>query len=271
MKLRQSGGAAIAYLAGVLHGDGYCTARAIGLHVKDLDFAETFALAIREVSTAIVKPSPDRKKYWRVVLLQPECFKGVKRYHPQSESEYASWLRGFFDSEGSAYCGRTRRWENSFNRRVGFFNTNIDTLRRAKRYCEQIGVSAEIRPIKSSNGHLGSLPVFELRLANGRDNFTRFAWLVGSSIDRKMKILRAIPLSFSVDHGAAMRAAQLIGATAKRQKTLNETLPTVLREIRKLIDSGIAPTQRNCAGIKKYGSVVSIFGTLGLARMAREI
>ena len=55
----------LAYLAGVIVGDGWCTKRELGLKVKDLDFAQAFSKAIYKSFNKIVLPKLYRG-YWNV-------------------------------------------------------------------------------------------------------------------------------------------------------------------------------------------------------------
>jgi hypothetical protein len=57
------------------------------------------------------------------------------------------------------------------------------------------------------------------------------------------------------------RAAQLIGAEIKKQNTLNVTLPFVLLQIQKIIDSGKKPTLRICAKIPGYNTILGHYLT----------
>jgi hypothetical protein len=79
---------------------------------------------------------------------------------------------------------------------------------------------------------------------------------VGCSIERKARVLAAIDGTYTADFRAHCRAAQLLGAAAKRRKTETVTRPAVVNGIRELIRRGVKPTQRNCLGIPGYATAV---------------
>lgn len=67
------------------------------------------------------------------------------------------------------------------------------------------------------------------------------------------------------------RSCQLNGAATKRRLTNEITLPRVVDGIRKLIKSGVKPTQRNCNCIPKYTSIQRHYPQSELIRMAMEL
>jgi len=265
---------AIAYVAGVLLGDGWCTEGphgAIGLRVSDADFASTFAVALELATGSLTRPYHDERGYWSVRNQNHAGrFSHLKGYEPQTDEECAAWLRGLFDSEGNAQLRiKPGVGPNSYGRRVAMYSTNTETLRRAQTYLERLAITSVIRPQKHSDGHKGTLPLFELSLDQSRENFLRFAWLVGSSIARKRDVLMALPLSYRADPGESCRSAQRIGAAAKHRKTIEVTLPAVVAAVRQLIDQGINPTQRACLHIPGYTGILRHVGQADLVAMAK--
>lgn len=186
----------LAYLAGVLHGDGYCTAKGFGLTVKDRDFADAFAIALKHVSgDGAVSPSG---KYWRVFRSNRHgAFSGIKAFAPANEGERLIWLRGLFDSEGNAQLiHRPSVSPNAYQRRIAIYSTDLATLERASTMLDQSHIYHVINATKNSASHRGSKVVFELRLSS-RESYEMFNSLVGSFIRRKRETMERIVDSYS--------------------------------------------------------------------------
>ena len=160
------------YLAGVLHGDGWCTGLTIGLRCKDRDFAETFAEGMNAVFELRVVAKKDSRGYWLIRLgNRSGRFDALRAYEPTDNDELTSWLRGLFDSEGNAQLWLyPRRGGNAYHRRIAFYSTELRTLDRALEYLSWLEVSATIRATKNSASHKGDKTVFELRIVR-RDGF----------------------------------------------------------------------------------------------------
>ena len=202
------------YLAGVLHGDGWCTRLAIGLRVKDHDFSELFCEGLNTLFGTAYAPKKDERGYWLVRSgNKTGRFDRLKTYEPTDNDELGCWLRGLFDSEGNAQLWLDhKKGPNSYHRRIAMYSTDLDTLHRAAEFLEWLDVSHSIRPTKNSETHKGSKTVFELRIIR-RDGFTRFAEMVGSSIGRKQETIERMVNSYAPP--GAHAAAQLKGVQAR--------------------------------------------------------
>jgi hypothetical protein len=218
-----------AYLAGCLKGDACITSGRpnvihgyLQLRVSDWDFAEAFCDAIESGYGVRRRPREDERGYAYVRTYNGHGrFSHLKELYPSCPETQAAWLRGLFDSEGNVVCGKKRSQRpNSWDRRVAFFSTNMDTLEQALWYLERLGMSARIVPWCRSAGHRGTRPVFALVLYACRDNFEKFARIVGSSIDRKMTPLGLLPTTYHPDLKAARREAQLRGVSARKRNQL---------------------------------------------------
>ena len=201
------------YLAGVLHGDGWCTQKTLGLRVKDRDFAEAFAEGVRHVFGVTLEPKPDERGYWLVrASNRTGRFDGLREYEPTDNDELGSWVRGLFDSEGNAQL-----WLNeaagpaSYHRRVAMYSTNIETLQRAAKFLAWLDVSCSIRPTKNSSSHKGTKTVHELRVVR-QNGFARFLEMVGSSIQRKQRTLIAISGSYQAPGWQARNWSKAVAA-----------------------------------------------------------
>lgn len=183
-------------LAGVLHGDGWCTELSLGLRCKDGDFSEAFATGVNTLFGTALLPRRDERNYWLVRAGNKSGkFSTLKSYEPRDNDEVSSWLRGLFDSEGNAQFSVSSRGENSFYRRVAIYSTARGTIDRAAEFLDWLDVPHSIRATKNSSSHLGSKTVFELRMTR-QDGFRRFLEMVGSNIERKHDALVKIVSSY---------------------------------------------------------------------------
>lgn len=261
-----------AYLAGVLQGDGWCT-KEVGLRVADKDFADAFASSLHRVFGNSAKPRIDQRGYW---LLSASNITGKCTYLlsfvPQSTQEYAAWVRGLFDSEGNAQLTANRKaGPNAYWRRVAMYSTNRGTLERGACYLQALAIPSIIRETRNSPGHKGSKTVYELAVRGSRENYTRFATLIGSSLSRKQATLDAIRESYNDDITVSFRQGQLKGARTKHQKTIEQTLPQVVQGIRSLIEAGVKPTQANCRSIPGFNTIQPYTRQSNLVRVAMGI
>lgn len=255
------------YIAGVLHGDGYLTNLALGIMVKDKDFADAFAEAVLIASGVRVKVTRD-KTYWKFVTSNKSGrFNDYKDFTPKILDEKAAWIRGLFDSEGNAQLSQVNGKRSYIHRRVSIYSTNFDTLVKAKEYLLDLGINVRTRATKNSASHKGTLIVYELAL-RGFPDFTLFENIVGSKIERKRAALAAIVSSAAIP--GYERRAQLLGAAARRHKTMTVTLPRVIEGIRSLINAGIKPTQRNCRVIPGYCGIQKLVPQARLVHFARQ-
>jgi LAGLIDADG-like domain len=242
------------YLAGVLHGDGWCTPLTIGLRCKDEDFSQAFAEAVNGVFGLSVRSKRDERGYWLVRTSNKSGrFNDAKAYTPRDDAERAAWLRGLFDSEGNAQCLKLRTGQASYGRRIAFYSTEVDTLEKASRHLSALGIQHKQYQTKNSATHIGCKMVYELRVIR-RESFCRFGVIVGSNIGRKRDALQRIATTFQ-DIAEYTRRAQLLGAAAKHRKTMTETLAAVVIGVRDLVETGIKPTQRNCRVIPGYNTI----------------
>lgn len=181
------------YLAGVLHGDAWCTPLTIGLRAKDKDFVETFAEGLRSVYKVKLMVRRDERGYWLArksnKLGTFSDLRGTAISGPESRS---MWLRGMFDSEGNACCRLLGNSPNAMDRRIAFYSTDKTTIDKLMCHLSAVAVEWRIREVKPTEGHKGKRTVYEVRLLNGLENFSRFVDRIGTSIARKAEILKRI-------------------------------------------------------------------------------
>jgi hypothetical protein len=207
------------YLAGVLHGDGWCTRLTLGLRCKDHDFSLAFCAALTAGFGIKKKPGKDERGYWLIrVGNKSGIFNGLCNYEPNNDKERAVWLSGMFDSEGNANLSKSNMSKRSFNRRIAFYSTNHQTIEISSSYLDRLSIPNIIRETSNSNSHKGSLVVFELRVLR-REGFEKFAALIGSSIRRKAEIIAAIPKSYRpAGHHDRAQALGVIARRANRDR-----------------------------------------------------
>lgn len=240
----------LSYLAGVLHGDGWCTDLSLGLKVADHDFATEFSRCIKVVFNKEIKVS-NTEGYWRVRANNKSGrYNNVKNYSPVNESEITAWVKGLFDSEGNAQFSKLNRGERSYNRRISFYSTEYSTLKRAKNYMEEFNITSKINTVTSSKTHLGDKQVYELLLQSSKENFSLFNVHIGSSIQRKRKAIEEM-LNYC-DVAEFTRAAQKKGAERKNIDRETIVLPAVVGKIKQLASAGAIPKQRDCYSIDGY-------------------
>lgn len=245
------------YLAGILHGDGWCTNLTLGLRVKDRDFADAFCAAINEGFGLSVSPKRDERGYWLTRIGNKSGrFSHLRAFEPRTDTEKAAWVRGLFDSEGNACIIRTKRGPESFHRRISMSSTRVETLETASDHLGALGIISQIRATKSHlhPSHKGTKVVFELKVLR-RPSMQAFAAVVGSSIGRKQATLNLISSTFQADPSEAARRKQRIGAATRHRRTMTVTLPSVVHGIANLIADGVKPTQRNCRPIPGYNTI----------------
>jgi hypothetical protein len=259
---------AMAYLCGVYFGDGWCSQSTFGLAVNDRDFAEAFAIAVNHAFDCSARARPDGTR-WRVAIRNDSGrFSLIPNFITAGPIERALWVRGLFDSEGNANIHKSAAGPESWIRRVSFYNTEQDTLERCANYLAELGISAIIRPMKASQGHRGLKQVYELSLKGRQKNYVLFASLVGSNIERKMRTVREIALSYQEDLAAHCRRAQAIGVANRLRYTDEVRVPAALSAISNLIKSGVKPTQRNCYSVPGYFTLARRMSQSEIVRLA---
>lgn len=181
-----------AYLAGVLHGDGWCTRLSLGLRAKDRDFVAAFCIAVNAIFATGIQAKMDERGYWLARSGNKSGrYDGARSYKPEDDTEKVAWLRGMFDSEGNAQCLKLNRGPGSYQRRISMYSTDRSTLEVASIYLHDLGMKNSISQTKNSASHKGTKTVFELVLRR-REAFRMFVRIVGSNIERKKETLSMI-------------------------------------------------------------------------------
>lgn len=267
-----------AYLAGCLNGDAYLSKTqrrhkhgTFGLTAKDLDFVQMFAICIRKAYGFEVNVNNHGAGYFVARRYNSKgIFNDLELYQPVGLCETASWIRGVFDSDGSAVIGSHKnKGENSRYRTISICGSYIEILEKAGRYLLQLGIGSKIHATKLGKDHYGTKPIYRLQIVGGRNSHERFASLIGSSIKRKMDKLREI-VSTYCNLDDERRAAQLLGAKSKNAKRIALVIPYVLDQIKRKIIGDRNPRLRECLSIKGYGSLLKYHNHLELVSMAKE-
>lgn len=238
--------------------------------MKDKDFAEAFRDAIADAFGRVANVRPHNTIYWIVrVGNKRGTFDGCRSFEPATDEERAAWLRGLWDSEGTAHLANVNGAVRPYtHRKVSLVSTNLDTLQRAAEMFETLGIKTRRRSVKLDASHRGTKPVYELAVC-GREGFERFEAVIGTTIARKRAVLAQITASYQDD--GWQREAQLRGAAAKRKRTEETVLPVVLRQIKEMLDVGVKPTFRACASIPGYHAVRNRTPHARLITLAQEL
>jgi hypothetical protein len=260
-----------AYVAGVVHGDGFCNVREVGLLAKDRDFVESFAIAARLVTRMPMLVRSDRE-YWVA-----RCggangkWKWLRHTEFSELSQMALWVRGMFDSDGNVSCRKLSNGPRSYSRRVAIYKTKLERLETCNVFLKSLGIEANIRKTKNSESHYGEKLVYELGLTGSFENYSKFLTYVGSNIQRKLDGLVKVCDTYQSDLSQCRRESQAIGAETKRIRFLTETLPTVLASMKELDSSGERMVVRTCgAKIRGYHSMLQHFTHKTLLTLSKE-
>jgi len=157
----------LAYIIGVLLGDGSIRKNRIELTVKPKQFAQEFARALQKIGLHPLLWK-DKRRYHRVVALSKiftEWFREGK-WTPIVEKHPLPFLRGFFQSEGTiAKCRR------GYIHNISFINTNLNLLLFVGKFIECFGFRTEIhlkRPETERSKAVYYLDVHSLKYGDKR-------------------------------------------------------------------------------------------------------
>ena len=260
----------MAYLAGVVSGDGWCSAKTVGLKAKDRDFVEAFSFCLGAVFGCDAMVRPDAGRYWKVVSMNSSGrYNSILLFKPKTRSEKGFWVRGLFDGDGSAIICRMKGAVKS--RRVIIVKTTPSILETAKLLLGDIGITAYMGPRSNGTGHFGTKQVYGLTITASKQNYEAFQERVGTSICRKRIKIDEIISSYS-DQSVYTREGQRKGAAAKRNKIMTVVLPAVLRGINKARLDGSDMSMRSLTMIiPKYNTILSYFKHSALADMSKSV
>jgi len=198
----------LAYLIGVILGDGYVfiqrqprknrisPAYCVRLRVKDFEFASQFRETVGKVVGRYPKVNviyqhassvnPGARMFTSTIC-DKDLFYTVKqpleRLKFYIEAFPTDFVRGFFDSDGSA-------WINNRNEPVvSFCNTDKNLLKYVRELLVRLGIFPTPKTYKSV-GNLGKSrkPCYFFHI-HRKDSVRRFMRLIGSSIPRKRLVL----------------------------------------------------------------------------------
>jgi len=192
----------LAYIFGVIEGDGYCrkrkntkrTSGEIILKVKDKDFAEEFANRLKRWSG--VNP-----KYWEkdgeffTALYSVDAVDVIKKIRLReliisNKKVKSNFLKGMYDSEGGVIGTNLNRRKFAC-RWIHFSNNNEKLVKTVNRILNDLGIPHKIKSRIHSG--FGSKKLQYEVLIFGLENFKKFYKNIGFSIKRKQnKLLEVI-------------------------------------------------------------------------------
>jgi intein/homing endonuclease len=196
----------LGYVLGSIAGDGFIINSSIGMNVKDKDFA----LAFREAFEREFNKEGKLHFYnglWRIIFHSVELvnlFRNFNMFNLIKEGNRevkCAFLRGFFDSEGSASLNIIRG-KGHADRKIEIANKNYKLLLFCKNLLENLGIETRkmdkrIREERFfKNRKLPILEYFRFTLKENKDNFLKFRNLIGFSIKRKQEKLESIINSY---------------------------------------------------------------------------
>lgn len=173
--------APLAFIVGVLRGDGYAGGHdyAIELEVKDREFDIAFCEAMNKIN--LFPHSSRVGKYYKsrggskmlVEWYEKLDFNAIRAL---TESYPADFVRSFFDGEGTLRCNS----ETSFE--LSMCNTNQGTLQLIRELLSKLGFRTSIHPMKTPENRKQR---YRLGLLGGTPDVIRLLKLVKPSIPRK--------------------------------------------------------------------------------------
>ncbi len=173
----------LAYILGVVYGDGYLGKSMVRLKVKDEDFAKNFSDYIFKWSGYNCPVTLNKEKFFLVRLYStPTCkflsrikFTDIKKWNLNEKS---SFLRGLYDSEG--YAGRNH---------ITFTNSDKKLTNLVSFLLKEFSIKHTIIFNKPSKGVIGKWTFLRKKiyriLITNYENKKKFDEKIGFSIKRK--------------------------------------------------------------------------------------
>jgi hypothetical protein len=262
------------YLAGCLNGDAYLTkANYFGLSAKDEDFAQMFAECVQQSYGFNLKVRQAKGGFYVAQRYNGNgVFNDLVEYVPSRPIQMASWIRGVFDSDGSAVIGECKRKRSNPKYRVIVICMSYrEILERVRDYLGQLGIKSVIDTDKMHASHRGTRQMYRVRITGGRPCIELFARLIGSSIARKAAKLNEMVATYCnrIDES---RKGQLLGASSKNANRNAIVVPYVVGKIKELASNKATgrATGRECKSIKGYTGLLKYFTHCSLLEMAQK-
>lgn len=186
----------LAYVLGVAFGDGRKRPDGLHLWVKDRDFAEAFAKACENLGFKPRRYFKENEGDYEVCVYSIELGRWLKSLSYEKiekllvdEDAKTAFVRGYFDSDGSASMGLAEPCRNN----IMFGDSNLSLLTLVAEVCADLGIktSPVYGPYPNENGT--NMYALHVRARSKR----RFAELIGSNLARKREILEKIARFYS--------------------------------------------------------------------------
>jgi len=195
----------LAYILGVIEGDGYCkkvksprrVSATIILKVKDFDFIQAFADAIRNWSGIEPRFGKDKERFF-VALYSVDAVDIVQkltlnRITKQEKSIKSNFLRGLFDSDGGV-AGFNLNRRRQAARWIHFSNSDKKLINIVDVLLKDFGIDCKIRS-RVHSGFGSTKLQYELFIYR-LENFEKFYKHIGFYIKRKNNRLLEIINSY---------------------------------------------------------------------------
>ena len=188
----------LAYILGVLNGDGSVNKQGsnyvIELKVTDKDFIEEFKRNLKNIGfeyiNEYVREFEDKKDQYIIRT----CSKGFYHWYKNLDIDYytniignneklmISWLKGFYDSEGSVAINKKGNYTYKY---ISVSNTNKELIDICCNFLEKLGIEHSVYCEKNSRYKSGYL----WRIYIKSNSLEKFKKLINFRIKRKSKKL----------------------------------------------------------------------------------
>lgn len=192
----------LAYILGVVAGDGYCrkrrsskrTSGEIILKVKNLDFAKEFKKRLKEWSEIQPKFWEKNGNFYTTLysIDAVNVIQGIKLKEviTSSKKVKANFLRGLYDSEGGV-TGKNLDKRKFACRWIHFSNNNKETISLVSKLLKDFNIAHKIKS-RIHSGFGSKKLQYEIQIF-GLENFEKFYKNIGFSIKyKKDKLLEVI-------------------------------------------------------------------------------
>jgi hypothetical protein len=185
------------YLLGVYYGDGWINGnRTFGLVVKDYDFIKEFSKSSMEWCKILPKYKYLEKRglhsariYSSIVCYLIKCF-NIKLLEAESTKNKVTFLRGLYDSEGSAHIGKQPNGQRRKTPEISFVNENKQLVDIVFNLLLSFNINPKIYSDKGSSFNPDGI-YYRIRIFE-RESVINFFKLIGFSIKRKQNISKVL-------------------------------------------------------------------------------
>ena len=186
----------LAYILGVMYGDGHFGKGQIRLGTKDKEFIDYFVDVVEKwcgKRASISEMKKNEKPYFECYL----TWKSAKEFivdlikereevpktviNSKNKKIKSMFIKGFYDSEGSII-------DNPKGKVIRGYNTKIIILNQIKKMMVELGFNESRTILRKHDNRSKNKPVYAIIIST-KEGFKRFYDLIGFTINRKQQIL----------------------------------------------------------------------------------